>query len=118
MASPNLLALTSATGKSLFANLTATTTTTLLTAAANTVYKVNNITAANIDGTTGYDLTLYVANTTANVALAYQITVPAKSSLVLTDKSGQFYLEENAFIQGGSSSANKLSILISYEILT
>jgi hypothetical protein len=117
MAAPNLLSLTTATARSYFANLSATTTTTLLTADASSVYKVNTITVANIDGTTGYDVSLNIANTTANVALAYLITVPAKSSLVLTDKSGQFYLEEGEYLQGGSSSANKLSILISYEVL-
>ena len=44
MAAPNLLALSSGTGKTYFANLTAVTTTTLITANTNTVYKINNIT--------------------------------------------------------------------------
>lgn len=118
MAAPNLIALTSATGKSIFANLTSTTTTTLLSGVTNQVYKINNITVGNVDATTGYDVTMYIANSTVSVPFAYQITVPAKSSLVLNDKSGQFYLEENQNIQGGTSANNKLSVLISYEILS
>ena len=120
MAAPNLLSLTTATGKTYFANLvsSAGTNTTLLTTGSNQVYKINNITVSNIDATTGYDVTMYLANTTAVVSLAYQITVPAKSALVLTDKSGQFYLEENFQIQGGSTANNKLSTTISYEVLS
>ena len=118
MAAPNLLSLTTATGKTYFANLTSTANATLLTTGSNQVYKINNITISNLDASVGYDVTMYLANTTATVALAYQITVPAKSALVLTDKSGQFYLEENYQIQGGTSASNKLSALISYEVLS
>ena len=118
MAAPNLLTLSTGTGKTYFANLTSTTNTTLLTCGSNQVYKINNITIANLDAAAGYDVTLYVANTTAAVSFAYQITVPAKSSLVVNDKSGQFYLEENYQIQGGTSANNKLSALISYELLS
>lgn len=118
MADPNLLVLTNAQGRTYFANLTSTANTTLLVGTLNTVYKINNITVANIDATTGYDVTMYIANSTVVVPYAYQITVPAKSSLVLNDKSGQFYLEEDQSLQGGTTAANKLSIMISYEILS
>jgi len=118
MASPNLIGLTTATGKSYFANLSSTANATLLTVSANQVYKVNSITVGNIDATTGYDVTMYIANSTVAVPFAYQITVPAKSSLVLTDKSGQFYLEESYELQGGTTASNKLSVLVSYEILS
>lgn len=118
MADPNLLVLSNATGKTYFANLTSTANATLLTGTANQVYKINNITVANIDATTGYDVTMYIANSSVVVPFAYQITVPAKSSLVLNDKSGQFYLEETQSLQGGTTASNKLSILISYEVLS
>ena len=117
MAAPNLLLLSTGTGKTYFANLTSTTTTTLLTCPSNQVYKINNITIANVDATTGYDVTMYIANSTVSVPFAYQITIPAKSSLVLNDKSGQFYLEESQSLQGGTTASNKLSALISYEVL-
>ena len=117
MAAPNLLSLSTAVGKSFYANLTATTTTTLLTVPANQVYKINTITVANIYGATGFDVTMSIANSTVTVPIAHQITVPAKSSLVLTDKSGQFYLEENCSLKGGSTAANELSVIVSYEVL-
>ena len=118
MAAPNLISLNSAAGKSYFANLTSTANATLMTVPADSVYKINNITVANIDATTGYDVTMYIANTTLAVAFAYQITVPAKSSLVLNDKSGQFYLEQDYQLQGGTTTNDKLSVLISYEVLS
>jgi hypothetical protein len=118
MAAPNLLSLTTATGKTYFANLTSTANATLLTTPSNQALKINNITVSNIDGVTGYDVTMYLANTTVTVPIAFQITVPAKSSLVVTDKSGQFYLEENYQLQGGTTANNELSVLVSYEILS
>jgi hypothetical protein len=118
MAAPNLLNLSNAVGKTYFANLTSTANTTLLTTESNKSYKINNITVSNIDGSAGYDVTMYLANSTVVVPIAYQITVPAKSSLVLSDKSGQFYLEENYQLQGGTTASGKLSVLVSYEILT
>lgn len=118
MADPNLLSLVTAQGRTYFANLTSTANATLLVGTANQVYKINNITVANIDATAGYDVTMYIANSTVVVPFAYQITVPAKSSLVLNDKSGQFYLEEDQSLQGGTTSANKLSVMISYEVLS
>jgi len=118
MAAPNMLNLSGAVGKTFFANLTSTANTTLIAGNANQVFKINNITVANLDATTGYDVTMYIANNSTVTAFAYQITVPAKSSLVVNDKSGQFYLEEDQQIQGGTSASNKLSVLISYEILS
>lgn len=117
MTAPNIMNLSSATGKSYFANLTSTANATLLTTGANQLYKINSITIINLDGTTGYDATMYVANATVTVPVAYQITVPAKSSLVLTDKSAPIYLEENYQLQGGTSANSKLSVLVNYEIL-
>ena len=118
MAAPNILSLTSGVGKSFFANLTSTANATLVTAGSGTLYKINSITVGNVDATTGYDVTMYIANSTVAVPFAYQITVPAKSSLVVTDKSGQFYLEEGYELQGGTSANNKLSVLVSYEVLS
>ena len=49
MTAPNLMALNTATGKSFFANLSSTANATLITTSSNQVYKINNITIANID---------------------------------------------------------------------
>ena len=51
MAAPNILAATSIIGKSAGFDLDTTTTTTLLTCAAEKVYKIKSIIASNNDGT-------------------------------------------------------------------
>ena len=119
MTAPNLLALTSATGKTLVANLvtSAISNTILLATGSNQVFKINTIILSNITGSVGYDATLYHYDGSTARPFAYQITIPSKSSLVLTDKTGQFYLEENQTIQGGASANSSLTVLISYEIL-
>ena len=51
MANPNIVSVTSIKGESVGFALTATTTTTLMTVAANKVIvKINRITCANVDG--------------------------------------------------------------------
>ena len=53
MANPNIVSVTSINGESVGYNLTATTTTTLLTVSSNKLLKINRITCANVDGTNG-----------------------------------------------------------------
>ena len=56
MANPNIVSVTSINGESVGYNLTATTTTTLLTVSSNKLLKINRITCANVDGTNAADL--------------------------------------------------------------
>jgi hypothetical protein len=60
MANPNIVSVTSIKGESVGYNLTATTTTTLLTVASEKIVKVNRITVANVDGTNAADVTISV----------------------------------------------------------
>ena len=60
MANPNIVNVTSIYGGNAGWNLTATTTTTLLTVAADVIVKVNAITCANVDGTNAATLNLYI----------------------------------------------------------
>jgi hypothetical protein len=120
MAAPNLLSLTTATGKTLAANVvySAGSNTTLLAGTTGQVYKINTVVVSNIDGSAGYDITMYYYNGSVAYPVAYQITVPAKSTLVLFDKSAQIYLEETHSLQAGTTANNKLTALVSYEILS
>ena len=60
MANPNIVSVSSIKGESVGFALTATTTTTLMTASADKVLKINRITCANVDGTNAADLTLSI----------------------------------------------------------
>ena len=58
MANPNIVSVATINGESVGYNLTATTTTTLLTVSSGKLLKINRIVCANVDGTDGADLSL------------------------------------------------------------
>lgn len=121
MAAPNIVNVTTITGKTTYLTPANTTTNVLLANAAGSgkVFKINMISAANIDGTTNYDATVAINSLAAgngtSYSLANTITVPADSTLVVIDKSLSFYLEEDKSILVTSSTASKLTFIVSYE---
>ena len=121
MANPNIVNVTTITGKTTYAALTTTLTTVLLANAASSgkVFKINSIMVANVDGTTAADVTVGI-NTAAGgggttYELANTISVPADATLSVIDKTNSFYLEEDKSIIGGASANGDLDIVISYE---
>ena len=120
MAAPNIVNVTSILGKVAYDTLVSTSQSATLTnsASSNKVFKINTILAANVDGTNDADITVYVttSNTTgALYYLAYTITVPADSTLVITSKDTSFYLEEDRAIRAFASNSSDISLMISYE---
>ena len=117
MAAPNIVNVTSIYGKTMGAALGTTVTTDILTCPANKVLKINSIIVANVDGTNPADATVYFydSSATARYALAYTITVPADSTLVVIGKDSPIYLEESDQIESGASATGDLNIIISYE---
>ena len=128
MANPNIVSVTSIYGCNYGWNLSNTLTATLLTVDAEKLLKINRIVCANVDGSAAADLNLYVdgigtaaangltptgADTT--VYLAKTISVPADSSLVVSDTP--IYLMEGDILKGGASAASDLDLFISYEVL-
>jgi hypothetical protein len=114
MANPNIYNVTSILGKTDTFALT-TTLTTLVTCAANHVYKINSIIVTNIDGSAAADVTINYNNGADTRAIASTISVPADAALNLIDKNSGFYLEENEIISGLASANSDLVCLISYE---
>lgn len=121
MAAPNIVNVTTITGKTTYLTPANTTTNVLLanSAASGKVFKINMISAANIDGVSNFDATVAINTTAAgngtSYALANTVTVPADSTLIITDKSLSFYLEEDKSILVTSSTASKLTFVVSYE---
>jgi hypothetical protein len=116
MANPNIVNVATINGKTDVFALT-TTETSLVTAAADTVYKINSIIVSNIDGTNAADVTIKYNDGSADRAIASTISVPADSSLNVIDKNSSFYLEENEIIKGTASANSDLECLISYEVI-
>ncbi len=123
MANPNITAVNAIYGNTtyLIPSTTSATTWTSLTPAAGTVYKVNSIIAANVTGTSAA-ITLSVNSATGGSGtayrLAYQITVPANSSLIITDKTTAFYVGETQSIVATSATSNAIELVASYDAIS
>ena len=118
MAAPNIVDVTSIFGKTIGAAVGTSLAVVLNNAASsNKVLKVNTILLSNVDGTN--DCTVRVSFNDGGSAryLAYDVDLPAKTSLVVVSKDQQIYLEENDSISASASAASDAQIIISYEEL-
>ena len=124
MANPNIVNVTSILGKTAYLAPTDTAANVLLANAASSgnVLKINQIVAANVDGTAAADCTVAVNTAAAGSGTSYPIVstvaVPADASLIVTDKTTAIYLEEDRSIVVTSGTADDLAFTISYEIIS
>jgi hypothetical protein len=114
MANPNIVSVTAVYGQTVGAAL-GTSASTLINTSTDSVRKINSITVANVDGTNDADVTVYATIDSSTRYLAYQITVPAKSTLVVTSKDTSFYLEESDVLYALASAESDLEIIVSYD---
>jgi hypothetical protein len=120
MAAPNIVNVTTITGKTAVVALT-TSAQELADNAASSgkVFKINALYITNIDGTNSCDVTvnLYSQDDLGGTAtaLASTVAVPADSVLVLIDKNSSIYLEEDKGIGALASANSDLIATISYE---
>jgi hypothetical protein len=126
MANPNIFNITSIIGNtsSFLISSTANPFATALInnpAASGKVYKINSIVVANVDGTSAADITITLFSAASlggtGTALASTVSVPADSTLIVTDKSTTFYLLEDKSIGATASAANDLVVTCSWEEL-
>jgi hypothetical protein len=121
MANPNIVNVSAIYGTTSYAALSTTSATTLLSNAASSglVYKVDDIVVSNVNGSTAATVTVSVNSAASGggtaYRLAYNISVPAGASLIVTDKSTAFYLMENQSVVITAGTANYLEAVISYE---
>ena len=120
MAAPNIVDVTTITGKKAYVAVGTSETQLVSNAASsNKVFKINMIQITNVDGTSAADITveLYPAatNTGTSRHLASTISVPADSSIIIIDKSTSLYLEEDRSIYVTASAASDLEAVVSYE---
>ena len=127
MANPNIVSVATILGGNAGWNLSTGLTTELLSVTAEYILKINRIVVANVDGSAAADVDLFVdgmgSGTTgitttgadATVYIAKTISVPADSSLVISDTP--IYLMEGDILKGGASATGDLDLFISYETL-
>lgn len=126
MANPNIVNVTTILGNtsSFLISSTANPFATALInnpASSGKVYKINSIVVANVDGTSAADITINLFSQDdlggTGTALASTVSVPADSTLIVTDKSTGFYLLEDKSIGATASAANDLVVTCSWEEL-
>ena len=131
MANPNIVNVTSILGTTTYLTPSGTTAVVLLpnAAASNTVFKINQIVAANVNGTSAVDTTVSIYSNGAvaqgsapSGGTAYPVvstvSVPADASLIVTDKTTAIYLMEGTSITVTSGTASGITYTISYEVIT
>jgi len=121
MANPNIVSVTTITGKTnLVKNVAITTGSQAVINSSNSgqIYKINSLLVSNTTGTTNYTVDVYITRSSVNYYIARSILVPAAASLVLISKDSSVYLEEGDFIQVIAGAANVLDCVCSYEIIS
>ena len=137
MANPNIAAVTSIYGSTAYitpavttaaqtnwlyaTGTSATTAITGLTPASGSVQRVTSIVATNVS-VAACAATVSIHSATAGAAiaypLAYAISVPANSSLIIVDKTSAFYLTEAQSISVQTGVASSLVFVATIETIT
>lgn len=121
MAAPNIVNVSTITGKTGYLALSTTSATSLVSNAASSgkVFKINMIQVANVDGTSACDVTVDLHSAAAAGGTAYSListaSVAPDSSLVVLDKNTAIYLEEDKSISVTAGTAGDLEVIVSYE---
>jgi len=129
MANPNIVNVTSILGTTTYYIPSGTSAVSLLNNAASsgTVAKIESLTVSNgtasaINATVSYYSAATAQGSAPSGGTAYPIantiSVPAYATLVVIEKSNGIYLLENACISITSGSANNLTFVVSYEVIS
>ena len=130
MANPNIVNVSTIYGTTTYYTPSGTTAVVLVANAAssNTVYKIDNVVAANVTGTTATaTVSIYTNGAVAQGSapssgtaypIIFQVPVPANASVVVVDKSTAFYLQEGTSISITSGTANAITFTTSYEAIS
>ena len=130
MADPNLLAANTAYGTTTYLTPSGTTAVVLLqnATANNSVYKINQIVAANTTATAASaTVSVYTNGAVAQGSApsggaAYPVvsavSVPANASLIAVDKTTAIYLQGGTSISVTSGTGSAITYTISYEVIT
>jgi len=123
MANPNVLNATSIYTSTVYLIPTGTSATTWtgLTPASGSITKVDTISATNVTGTVA-TITLSINSATGGggtaYRLAYQISVPGNTTLMLVDKSNPIFVGEGQSIVATSGTSSSIELVASIEVLT
>ncbi len=116
MAAPNIVNVSTITGKT--TPFSVTTTTSDLVAnpgSSGKVFKVNTVIVGNINGNTAADVSLEFYRSATSYFIAKTVAVPADASLVILSRENAIYLEEGDNLRITASANSYLQAVCSYE---
>ena len=122
MASPNLVNVTSITGKidghALTTDAISASGSNVITAGADKLIKINSIIVANVDGSSSVNIDVAVnLSGDARFYIAKTVAVPANSTLVVIGKDSPIYLEESDELEARADVTSDAELVVSYEVL-
>jgi len=121
MAAPNIVNVSTITGKTAVVSLTTTSATEVVSnaVASGKVFKINSLVVSNVDGSAAADITVsyYSEDDIGGTAteIVSTISVPADATLVVIDKNNSIYLEEDRSIGATPGTASDLKVVCSYD---
>ena len=118
MGVPNLLSPNSITGYSQGGTVSTSLSAILGPISANTQCKVNSLIISNVDGTNAADVSVTFYDGGSHRYLAYTVSVPADTSLVVISKDTYMYVNETQGIYAQASANGDLAYVISYEYIS
>lgn len=119
MAAPNIVNVSTITGKNAGVIIPSSNTQNLVAniASSGKVYKINALYVGNINANTGYDITVTLDRSGIGAyRFVSQVTIPARATLDVISKP--IYLEEGDTLQVYSTSSLQLEAVCSYEELS
>lgn len=117
MAAPNIVGVTTITGKTDVLDVV-TTESAITTNAASSgqVYKINSLIVSNVNNDS--DVTVSLSRNSANYQIVSSVPIPSESTLVVISKDTALYLEEGDSINLESFSDGDLQAICTYEIIS
>jgi hypothetical protein len=114
MAAPNIVNVTTITGKTAVQQVS-TTATAIVTnsSGSNKVFKINALYIANVDGAASADISVALFRSSVAYEIAHTVAVPADATLDVLSKP--IYLEEGDALRLTASANGDLEAVCSYE---
>ena len=119
MAAPNIVNVSTITGKTAIQTPTTTPTDIVVnSAASNQLHKIESLVISNINATTVANITASLFRSSVEYKIAHQIVVPVAGSLVVISKDSMLYLEEGDSLRLTAGTNSILHAVCSYEIIS
>jgi len=116
MAAPNIVNVSTITGKTNVSILSTSATDVVSNpASSGKVFKINTVFISNVDGTNAADVTVSVFRSSVEYKIVSTVSVPADATLTVITKDTSIYLEEGDALRMSASANNDLESVCSYE---